>query len=378
MKLALADKIRTGIHRHGDADQRTAQKWTVPPIKSGLPNVDQSTLSHLMRANLGVGIVVSNSRGKITLVNAAAKRLARSAPEGKSLTVAPNIWGELFDVSERHVPVKQWPCIRALQGETTAALECRLVRPDGSACNILFGSCPIREPGPQIDGSFSTLTDVTEQKWREVSLCQEAVARERARLAAEIHDTLVQGLNATVLQLEVLHQELLENPQGARARLCRIRETARESLAEARRSMWVLSREPLAEEDPAVSLGFLARKLFGDTPIQLQLHLAKCGWRLGSEMRFDLARIGKEALTNVLKHSRATIVRIELTYSRKSARLCVLDNGCGFGGVHVGNAQGGFGLFGLKTRAERVGGKVMVQSRRGWGTRVVATVPLAA
>jgi signal transduction histidine kinase len=99
---------------------------------------------------------------------------------------------------------------------------------------------------------------------------------------------------------------------------------------------------------------------------------------LGSEMRFDLVRIGKEALTNVLKHSRASTVRIELTYTRRSARLCVLDNGCGFEGEHVGNAHGGFGLFGLKTRVEHVGGKFTVQSRRGRGTRVVATVPLAA
>jgi hypothetical protein len=121
MKSAVADGTRVRIYGHGDASRLT-QKWAKPPTKRGLPDVDRSTLAQLMRSKLGVGIVVSNSRGEITLVNAAAKRLASSAPEGKSLTVGPNIWGELFDSSERHVPVKQWPCIRALQGEITGGL----------------------------------------------------------------------------------------------------------------------------------------------------------------------------------------------------------------------------------------------------------------
>jgi hypothetical protein len=70
---------------------RTAQCHpSKPAFLGGLPDADRSTLSRLMRANLDVGIVVSNSRGKMTLVNAAAKRLARRV--GKSLTVVPNIW----------------------------------------------------------------------------------------------------------------------------------------------------------------------------------------------------------------------------------------------------------------------------------------------
>jgi signal transduction histidine kinase len=331
---------------------------------------------HDLLGNLGVGIVISNSRGTITLANAAAKRLAQRDPKGKSLTIAPSIWGELFDASGRHLPVKRWPCMRALNGENTVALECRFVRSDGRACEILFGSCPIKKRGSQIDGSFSSLTDLTEQKWNEASLREDAIAGERGRLAADIHDTLVQGLNAVVLQLGALDQGFSSDPEQLRAGLRRVRETARDSLVDARRSIWILSGGLPTEADPAASLAFLARKLFADSPIRLQLHLEDCAFRLEPDLRLGLVRIGKEALTNVLKHSRATTVRVELSYGRKSVRLTVLDNGCGFVQGSLANTPGGFGLFGLRFRTEHLGGRFMIQSQAGRGTHIVATIPL--
>jgi len=341
--------------------------------KNDTPGLVRSTLEQLVLENLDVGIVVSNSRGTITLVNAAAERLGLADPRGKPLKSAPNIWGELFDGSGRRVPGKQWPCMRALDGHTTVGLECRLVHPDGSARNILFGSCPIKEAGSQIDGSFSSLVDVTEQKWQEIRLREDAVLRERARLATDIHDTLMQGVNAVILQLEVLDGELLENLEQGRARLRRIVKMARENLDDARRSMWALSQEPRDEGDPAVTLAFLAQRLFAGVPVRLHLHLQECA-RLASQIRLALVRIGKEALTNALKHSGATTVRVRLVRGKKEVRLSVLDNGRGFAELALG--QGGFGLFGLRARAEHLGGKVTVLSRPGRGTRVVATVPI--
>jgi signal transduction histidine kinase len=377
MTPAVADNAWSGILGQGDAERLSARNCAVMRKKGSLPYVDRSTLSQLMRVNLSVGIVISDSRGKITLVNGAAKRLARRAPKGKPLTLAPDIWGELFDASGRHIPVKRWPCMRALNGETTVALECRFVRSDGRACNILFGSCPIKKRGSQIDGSFSSLTDLTEQKWKEASLREGAIAGERSRLAADIHDTLVQGLDAVVLQLEALEQDVSADPEQVRAGLRRVRETARESLVDARRSIWILSGELPKEGDPAASLAFLARKLFADSPIRLQLHLKKCAFHLEADLRLALVRIGKEALTNVLKHSRATTVRMELSYGRKSVRLSVLDNGCGFVRGALANTPGGFGLFGLRSRTEHLGGRLIIQSQADRGTHIIATVPLA-
>jgi signal transduction histidine kinase len=376
MRPAVADNASTGILGHGDAERLNARNCAVVLKKGSLPAADRGSLSRLAAlGNLGVGIVIANSRGKITLANAAAKRLAQKDPKGKSLTVAPRIWGELFDASGRHIPAKRWPCMRALNGENTVALECRFVRSDGRACDILFGSCPVKK-GSQIDGSLSSLTDLTEQKWKEASLREVAIAGERSRLAADIHDTLVQGLNAVVLRLEALDQGFSADPEQVRAGLRRVRETARESLVDARRSIWILSGELPEEGDPAASLAFLARKLFADLPIRLQLHLKNCAFPLEADLRLGLVRIGKEALTNVLKHSRATTVRIDLSYGRKSVRLSVLDNGCGFVEGSLANTPGGFGLFGLRSRTEHLGGRLMIQSQADRGTHIIATIPL--
>jgi signal transduction histidine kinase len=377
VRPAVADNASSGILGHADDERLNARNCAAVLKEGSLPDVDRSTLSQLMQVNLSVGIVISDSHGKITLVNGAAKRLAQRAPRGKSLTVAPSIWGELFDASGRHIPVKRWPCMRALNGENTVALECRFLRSDGRACDILFGSCPIKKRGSQITGSFSSLTDLTEQKWKEASLREDAIAGERGRLAAEIHDTLVQGLNAVVLQLGALDQGFSADPEHVRADLRRVRETARESLVDARRSIWILSGDLPKGGDPATSLAFLARKLFADSPIRLHLHLKNCAFPLKADLRLGLVRIGKEALTNVLKHSGATTVRIDLSYGRKSVRLSVLDNGCGFVERALANTPGGFGLFGLRSRTEHLGGRLMIQSQADRGTHIIAIFPLA-
>jgi signal transduction histidine kinase len=345
-------------------------------IESGYPGADRSTLSQVDLANLGVGIVVSDSHGTITQVNAAAKRLSQMDPEGKALSTAPSIWGEMFDAKGRPIPVEEWPCVRALRGKTTISAECRLVRRDGSSYDILFGACPIRSAKSQIVGALSSLTDITDYKQKELAFREDAALNERSRIAADIHDTAVQGLNAVVLQLEAAEEEILANPEQARQRLRRVREIARESLAETRRSMWTLCQESFDDKHPAIALAFVAQKLFAGTPVKLQLSLGEDTRAIPTDMRIELLRIGKEALSNVLKHARATTVTLELAWLEKELRLSVLDDGQGFKSESLPSGQGGFGLFGMRTRAERLGGKLVVESRPERGTQIVAHFPL--
>jgi len=345
-------------------------------IESGCPGADRSTLSQVDLANLGVGIVVSDSHGTITLVNVAAKRLSQMDPEGKALSTASSIWGEMFDVKGRPIPVEEWPCARALRGKTTISAECRLVRRDGSSYDILFGACPIRSAKSQIVGALSSLTDITDYKQQEFAFREDAALNERSRIAADIHDTAVQGLNAVVLQLEAAEEEILANPEQARQRLRRVREIARESLAETRRSMWTLCQESFDHKHPAIALAFMAQKLFAGTAVKLQLSLGEDTRAIPADMRIGLLRIGKEALSNVLKHARATTVTLELAWLEKELRLSVLDDGQGFKSESLPSGQGGFGLFGMRTRAERLGGKLVVDSRPERGTQIVAHFPL--
>lgn len=323
------------------------------------------------------GIVVSDLRGKITLANTAARQLARMDPEGRQLVSAPDIWGEMFDLSGRHIPAHDWPWMRALGGETTIGSSYHLTRSGGSSCDLLFSAVPIRLMSDRVAGAIGTLIDVTERGRAERARCQDAVRKERRRMAADLHDSLAQDLNAVVLQLEAARQILSENPGDARRHVCRALEVARESLAHARSSMWTLSETPLQGEDLASGLAFLAKQLFTDTAVRLEFSLEERAQMPGQETRIQILRIAKEALANALKHARATTVRIELAYRHRNIYLCVHDNGQGFLSVPLPGVRRTFGMGSMHERAKALGGSVVVRSQPGRGTQVIALVPLS-
>lgn len=350
-------------------------KYPVTGAAAGIVGLDGNTLLQTILRNESTGIIICNSRGKITLVNAAAKRLAQMNPEGRAISTAPNIFGELFDSSGQRVPATEWPCLRALQGHTIIGRECRLIRENGRWREVLFSACPIRSGDSQTLGAFSSLANITKQRRRELASREEVVLKERDRIAADIHDTVVQGLNAILLQLEA-EQELIENSEQTRQRLCRTCELTRQTLAEARRSVWALGQETFENEDLVTALAFLAEKLFDPSSIELQLSLGNQRRQMRPGVRLGLLQISREAMTNILKHAAATKVRISLRYNAKYVRVSIEDNGRGFVSLPFAKNQAGFGLFCLQRRAEHCGGWVTVNSWPGKGTRVVATAPL--
>ena len=109
------------------------------------------------------------------------------------------------------------------------------------------------------------------------------------------------------------------------------------------------------------------------------------GVRSVSGERFDLPlnvqaallRICQESLTNVIRHSRATEVRVSLAYCADSVYLGVQDNGIGFdlGSVKARGREGGFGLASMEPRARQLGGTFSVNSQNGGGTLVEVTIP---
>lgn len=322
-----------------------------------------------------VGVVVCNSHGKIALVNAAARQLARVDPEGKMPYIASKVWGEMFDQNGKHVPTAQWPCARALHGDVTTRMECHMVHQDGSTYDILLSACPISFAGQSV-GSINTLADITQYKRSLLMSCEESLSKERTYLAAYLHDGLAQDLAAIMLQLQAGECELPGNQGKAKAHVQLALKVARESLAAARRYLWTLSHEPLVNEDLPRALTFLAQQFFAGTPVQVALSFPeKPAQLLPAAIRTELLQLGREALANVLKHAKASKVTVELTCSNREVRLSVIDDGSGFAATPPG-AERGFGLFSMRMRAERLGGNVMVDSQPAHGTRVVATVPL--
>jgi signal transduction histidine kinase len=319
-------------------------------------------------------VIVCDARGRIILANAAAKQMARMEPEGMLLNAAPSIWGRL--VPSECGAKTGWPRLRELLEQPIDGRECRLVQSCDTAYDMMLSTVPLATAKQTRAGAVLMFTDITRAKRRESMLRECAVTEERKRMAAELHDTLCQGLNGIALMLQVARASAPQDGETVQRYVHRAYEVALDTLREARRSMWTFAREATGNIDPAASLTLAAKQMFNDTPVQCELSMQEQPFNLSSRIRFELLRIGKEALTNVLKHSQATRVQMELAYSERTLQLSVMDDGRGFVRGPAGGVQPGYGLTSMQQRAEGLGGKITIESQPRHGTRIVAVIPL--
>ncbi|QNP72879.1 sensor histidine kinase [Streptomyces roseirectus] len=192
-----------------------------------------------------------------------------------------------------------------------------------------------------------------------------SAARERNRLAREIHDSLGHHLTAIGIQLEKAEAFADLDPPGSAQALSHARWSADRALDEVRASVRALG--PEAESEPVG----LSRAL-----ADLVHHLDGGSRRVSLEMAGDerrpllvLYRAAQEGLTNACRHSGATEIGVKVVYGERGARLQVADNGTGFD-----PAGERFGLTGLRERVRLAGGTMAVDSSAG-GTVLTVEVP---
>ena len=205
-----------------------------------------------------------------------------------------------------------------------------------------------------------------------------AMLEERTRLARDIHDTLAQGLTGIVVQLGAAQRALAVAPDESREHLALAQRMARESLAEARRSVWNLRAPALDRGDLVDALRSVAVRPLG-SDVAVTFELTGEPWPLTTAIESTLLRVAQEALANVARHSQATEARLALVYTADSVQLSVSDNGVGFDpqaaaedGITPG-PWGGFGLIGMRERVAVLGGSLAVTSHDG--VQVLAAIP---
>ena len=210
---------------------------------------------------------------------------------------------------------------------------------------------------------------------------QAGIFDERQRPAREIHDTLAQGFTSIVTQLEAADQNMPDTPELETARrfIGRALATARESLSESRRFVWALRTEPLERETLAQALRRVAQREEAEAGIQIHVEISGDEHPLPSAYEVTLLRASQEALANVRKHASARHVDLTLTYMDDQVILDVQDDGRGFdpAAPQPNEEAGGFGLIGIRERAEQLGGSLIVESAPGEGSTLVVSLPLA-
>jgi len=203
------------------------------------------------------------------------------------------------------------------------------------------------------------------------------VLEERARLAREIHDTLAQGFVGISSQLDAVAMCLPDATTAARKYLDLARKMARHSLTEARRSVMDLRSSVLEGQSLASALESGTRMWTAGSGVEVAVDVTGTETPLPQEVEQHVLRIAQEAVTNVLKHARASRIQVKLHMEARKLCLHIQDDGHGFEQDGVFSSVGGhFGLLGMRERAERLGGELHLESHPGQGTEVEVKVPL--
>jgi signal transduction histidine kinase len=201
---------------------------------------------------------------------------------------------------------------------------------------------------------------------------------ERTRLAKELHDTIEQTMTGITLQLNTVNKLIQQDPGAATHHLGLIRNMMRMSRVDLRRSIWDLRSRELEQFDLHKALSLGANRIASNAGIMVEVETKGTVQPLPEFIEETLLRIGQEAVTNTVKHSGATSIKIDLEYTPQSIALEVKDNGRGFTPENcAGPNEGHFGLLGMSERAKRLDGQVLITSAPGTGTVVRVELPIA-
>jgi signal transduction histidine kinase len=209
--------------------------------------------------------------------------------------------------------------------------------------------------------------ELRRQTLRSVIRAQEA---ERLRIAQELHDSFGQMLASILLGLKVVEQQ--DTIADVRHRIADLRELTAEAAAEVRRI--ALELRPVALDDFGLSVALqrLARDAEERSEVTIDTDLL-VETRFAREVETVFYRVAQEAITNALRHGRATRISLSLLEAGDRISLVVSDNGSGFNpGAVLGEA---LGIVGMRERADLIGGRLAVRSAPGEGTTVELVAP---
>ena len=205
---------------------------------------------------------------------------------------------------------------------------------------------------------------------------QQAVERERTRIAKDIHDHLGANLTRISLLSQSAHGDL-DHSSPAAVQLDRIYDTSRELTRSMDEIVWAVNPVHDTLDSLAGYLGNFAQEYIVSLGIRcrLELPLQLPHWPIAAEMRHNVFLAFKEALHNIVKHSGAKEVSVFLKPHDGGFSLIIRDDGKGFDPASVPERTGrGNGLKNMRQRLEKVGGHCEIHSAAGQGTEISFTI----
>jgi signal transduction histidine kinase len=202
---------------------------------------------------------------------------------------------------------------------------------------------------------------------------------ERRQIARELHDQIGQNLAVLNMNLTNVRSQLLhESPTRVDARLAEAIRLVEQTVERIRNVMAELRPAILDDFGLVAALRWYTRHFARNTNLAVLLEVEEpvAAPRVPAEIETALFRITQEALTNVIKHAHATLSTLKLTTLGQTIRLEISDDGVGFASSasRPRNQRWSLGLMTMQERMEAVGGRLVIDSAPGQGTRIVAEV----
>jgi len=243
---------------------------------------------------------------------------------------------------------------------------------------VMFGEtvCVLNTPVPASGEIGKPLRRFDRNEWeREMSLRLEERQKERTRVARELHDTLLQGCFGASLLLHTAAEQIPADSPG-KLSVSRALHMIQRVLEDARVTLHGLRSSTPAPASLEQALSSVRDEFTPDRYVEFRVFVTGQLKPLQPDIQEQISLIGREALINALRHSRATKVEAEIEYLPRRLRLLVRDNGCGIDPGLLRAARNlHWGLVGMRERAANIGAKLRIWSRPGTGTEVEISVP---
>ncbi len=250
---------------------------------------------------------------------------------------------------------------------------------------------PILLPGGDLGGAVLFLADITSEKGAELRLrktldevrrlssrLRDYREQERRSIAREVHDELGHALTALKMGVAWLGKRIPEADADACTRAAELSSLIDQTVAATRRLVSRLRPPVLDDLGLDAALEWLLNDFHRNSGLAVEAELAAMPQRLRGDGATALFHIVQEALTNVLRHARASRVALRwVALDDGGGRLEIEDDGCGFDREAASHVAG-FGLLGITERVHDLGGSYRIASQPGEGTRIEITVPAEA
>jgi PAS domain S-box-containing protein len=260
----------------------------------------------------------------------------------------------------------------------TLVIRCR--KRDATRCWIELHTTPINDSSGRTIGLRGVAMDVTQrvamEGERRRHLAQLAVERtqERARIAADLHDTLLQSVVGSALRLQAVASRIPRSASALRVELADILNLLDHAIADARKAVQGLRAEA-PESDLVELLRRTAATLDREQPVRFRLAVNGAARAIHPSQAATVHRIAGEALTNAYRHARATSIDVHVDFRPDEVRVLIRDNGIGIDPtVALHGKPGHMGVLAMYERAELLGGSLHIGNGKR-GTVVELVVP---